>query len=123
VTRANGRYRLASMAIEGLVLVGLSDQAGLWLGRQAARLTTGPMRRAVMSGRRRFTSASRRFSREFLRGGQHSSFCADKFIEQLHRFIGDALAGAGLRVAVEAGPRLVAAERMAGAGGEVAAGC
>jgi cytochrome P450 len=52
VTRANDRYGLASMAIEGLVLLGLPDAAGRRLGRRAARLTTGPLRRAIadMSG-------------------------------------------------------------------------
>jgi cytochrome P450 len=47
IARANDRYGLASMAIEGLVLAGLPDRAGRWLGQRAAGLTTQPLRRAV----------------------------------------------------------------------------
>jgi cytochrome P450 len=47
VTRAHHRYGLASAAIEGLVLLGLPVEAGGRLARQAARLTTAPLRRAI----------------------------------------------------------------------------
>ena len=43
-----------------------------------------------------------------------------QLLEHFDGFVGDAFAGAGFGVAVEAGPGLVAAEGLAGAVGEVA---